>query len=89
MSTHTLLNIDTAGFQALVIRVDAHPVSKASTGRITPAEAAVARAAVAGLSNREIAKRRKSSPRTVAEQLRRVYGKLGVHSRSELAAVVD
>jgi DNA-binding CsgD family transcriptional regulator len=63
------------------------PVSRApGAGTLTAAEAAVAREAVAGRSNAEIARRRGSSPRTVANQLASAYRKLGVVSRAELAA---
>ncbi|MDZ7793516.1 MAG: helix-turn-helix transcriptional regulator [Spirochaetia bacterium] len=58
-------------------------------GQLTPAELSVAGAAVSGLSDREIAKQRGSAARTVAVQLRSIYGKLGISSRTELAAVFD
>jgi len=87
----SLLEIDTAGFHAVVIRMD----RQRDTGtdglerRLTQAENAVARAAVAGLRNREIAKQRGAAERTVAVQLCSVYKKLGISSRSALAAVID
>jgi DNA-binding NarL/FixJ family response regulator len=93
----SLLVLETGGKHALLIRMEGLPEvqeAKANAGtgdtehRLTPAEAAVARAAVAGLSNREIARQRGSSPRTVAEQLRSVYGKLGISSRTELAVLM-
>jgi DNA-binding CsgD family transcriptional regulator len=37
-----------------------------------------------GLSNERIAAERQVSPRTVANQLRAIYAKLGVTSRSQL-----
>jgi DNA-binding CsgD family transcriptional regulator len=58
---------------------------KATLG-LTPAETQVARALLAGLSNAEIGRLRGCSPRTVANQIACIYSKLGVHSRSELAA---
>jgi DNA-binding NarL/FixJ family response regulator len=84
-----VLAIENSGFEALLIKMNTHHELPDSRERVTPAEAEVARAAVSGLSNREIANRRFSSPRTVAAQLRSVYRKLGVHSRTELAAVID
>lgn len=57
--------------------------------RLTPAEREVARLALRGLSNREIAEQRATSPRTVAVQLARVYAKLGAGSRAGLVAVSD
>jgi DNA-binding NarL/FixJ family response regulator len=48
-------------------------------------EAEVATLAAGGMSNREIAARLSLSVRTVENQLQRVYGKLGVARRAELA----
>lgn len=53
---------------------------------LTRAEAEVARLAAGGHSNAVIARTRKVSARTVANQLASVYRKLGVTSRTELAA---
>lgn len=52
---------------------------------LTAAEAEVAELAIAGLSNGEIAKRRGSSIRTVANQISAVLRKAAVGSRDELA----
>lgn len=52
---------------------------------LTAAEDEVARMAIAGLSNAEIARRRGASVRTVANQIAAVLHKLGVVSRRELA----
>ncbi|MFO0569142.1 MAG: helix-turn-helix transcriptional regulator [Polyangiaceae bacterium] len=52
---------------------------------LTKAELAVATLAVRGHSNASIARARRVSPRTVANQLRRVYEVYGVSSRAELA----
>jgi DNA-binding NarL/FixJ family response regulator len=88
---HSLLEIDTAGLHALVVKIDDHHNYKTEDllGRLTHAEAAVARAAVAGLSNREIAEERGSAARTVAVQLSSIYRKMGISSRAELAILVD
>lgn len=51
-----------------------------------PAEREVLRLAAAGLSNAEIACARRRSTRTVANQLARIYRRLGVRSRLELFA---
>lgn len=56
---------------------------------LTDREAAVARLAATGRSNAQIAEHLGTSVRTVGNQLQRVYDKLGVHRRSELAALVD
>lgn len=53
---------------------------------LTPAEAEVAGLACAGLTNAEIAARRGSSVRTVANQIAAVLRKTGAVSRRELAA---
>ena len=54
--------------------------------RLTPAEDAVVSGVLEGLSNAEIAERRRCSPRTVANQLQSVFRKLDVRGRAELAA---
>src|SRR5262249_20670941 len=50
---------------------------------LTEAEADVARLVIEGLSNAEIAERRGSAERTVANQVASIYEKLGVGSRPE------
>jgi DNA-binding NarL/FixJ family response regulator len=57
--------------------------------RLTAAEHEVARLAARGLSNAAIASIRSTSPRTIANQLARIYDKLEVSSRAELAATVS
>jgi DNA-binding NarL/FixJ family response regulator len=51
---------------------------------LSAAERAVALALIEGLSNAEIAKTRKTSVRTVANQVVATFRKLGVHSRLDL-----
>jgi DNA-binding CsgD family transcriptional regulator len=53
---------------------------------LTPTEKRVAELAAAGRTNREIAQAMFLSVHTVEDNLRRVYGKLGIRSRTELAA---
>ena len=90
-SPFSLLEIDTAGFHAVVIKIDDHRPAAADGSKesLTQAETEVARAAVSGLSNREIATQRGSAARTVAVQLRSIYRKMGISSRTELAALID
>jgi len=54
---------------------------------LTPQEEAVTALVAQGFSNREVAAELYVSPKTVQYHLTRVYAKLGVRSRSELAAL--
>jgi DNA-binding CsgD family transcriptional regulator len=56
---------------------------------LTDREREIAMLAAAGLSDRAIAERLFLSVRTVGNHLGRVYDKLGVSSRAELAAAFD
>lgn len=56
---------------------------------LTRRENEIARLAAAGLTNRTIAGRLFISIRTVDNTLHQVYGKLGVHGRSDLPALFD
>ncbi|MEZ4372286.1 MAG: LuxR C-terminal-related transcriptional regulator [Polyangiaceae bacterium] len=56
---------------------------------LTTAEREVARLAASGLSNREIGMRRGVSYRTVANQLQRIFDKLGVSTRTALPSVIE
>jgi DNA-binding CsgD family transcriptional regulator len=56
---------------------------------LTPAELEVARHAGAGLSNLDIARMRRTSVRTVANQIASVLRKLAVGSRKELATIPE
>ena len=66
------------------------PRRRASTGveALTPSEARVAAQAAAGMSNREIAQALFVTAKTVENQLSRVYLKLGVRGREQLAVVL-
>lgn len=55
---------------------------------LSPAERAVVERAARGESNRQIAEARGTSPHTVANQLRAVFSRLGVSSRTELARLL-
>jgi DNA-binding CsgD family transcriptional regulator len=65
---------------AIAVRIDE---------RLTPAEAEVARSMAAGLTNDEIALGRRTSSRTVANQVASIFRKLGVGSRRELVALAS
>jgi DNA-binding CsgD family transcriptional regulator len=68
---------------AVLMAFDA-PVDAAHA--LSDAEREVALAVVSGATNAEIATRRGTSPRTVANLVARAFRKLGVGSRRELAA---
>jgi DNA-binding CsgD family transcriptional regulator len=55
---------------------------------LTETEQRVAELAAIGLSSRQIAERVFLAPKTVGNVLVRVYGKLGIHSRAELGALM-
>ncbi len=56
---------------------------------LTPQELQIAQLAADGLSNREVAERLYLSPRTVSTHLYRIFPKLGVGSRGELARALS
>ncbi|MGQ0624667.1 MAG: AAA family ATPase [Sporichthyaceae bacterium] len=60
----------------------------ASRERLTPAERETALLAVSGRTNREIAEELHLSIRTVDNRLQRIYAKLGISRRSDLADLV-
>jgi DNA-binding NarL/FixJ family response regulator len=61
--------------------------SKDEDETLSPAERDVMSLAQKGLSNSQIAKARRTSDRTVANQLASVFRKLGIRSRLELFAL--
>lgn len=58
------------------------------SARLTEAERDVLTLLLWGLSNAEIARQRRTAVRTVANQIASIFQKLGVSSRSELAAAL-
>lgn len=72
----------------LELVVIAMPVRRDPPPGLTPAEREVIHLVLDGLSNREIAAQRRTSVKTVANQLRCIYQRLGISSRYELAALL-
>ena len=70
-----------------VLVIDAGSAEPTVPG-LTESEQAVARLAIDGRSNAEIAEARGVTAKTVANQLRAIYQKLGIASRYELAALL-
>jgi DNA-binding CsgD family transcriptional regulator len=66
-------------------RVGLRPAAPVDASGITAAEARVAELVAAGRTNREVAGELFMSPKTVEAHLSRIYRKLGVRSRAELA----
>ncbi|HEX4513657.1 MAG TPA: LuxR C-terminal-related transcriptional regulator [Polyangiaceae bacterium] len=76
------------GERVIVLSVPEVATTTLPRGTLTKTEEHIAKRAARGESNAEIARARKTSPRTVANQLARIYAKLGVRSRVELAALL-
>lgn len=63
------------------------PADAGAASRLTPQELQVVRLAATGATNRDIAATLFLSPRTIAQHLYRAYPKLGISTRTELAAL--
>jgi DNA-binding CsgD family transcriptional regulator len=77
------------GAQLWVVRTDAELkriAGRTSATGLTPTEARVAELVAAGRSNKEAAAALSVTVRTIESNLSRIYAKLGVRSRTELAA---
>ena len=72
--------------EAELARVGGRPPS---SGGLTPTERRVAELVAQGLQTKQVAGRLFVSPKTVEGHLTRIYGKLGVGSRTELARRLD
>lgn len=80
-------DLDVGGERLIVVSLPVRMTAPAAGPQhLTPTELEVARAAMRGLSNAEIAQLRGCQPRTIANQLASIYRKLGVSSRAALAA---
>ena len=77
--------LDAGGERFALLEWPASPPGPAPAA-LTSTEAEVAALAAAGLTNAQIALARRASSRTVANQLARVFRKLGARSRAELCA---
>jgi DNA-binding CsgD family transcriptional regulator len=74
------------GGALLLLSVPAGNLRLHALRSLTPAERAVALLAAEGFSNEAIARRRRCSVRTVANQLASAYGKMGIAGRRQLRA---
>lgn len=63
-----------------------HSIPRPSVKGLTPAEQEVLALVLDGFDNASIAEARKTTTRTVANQVASIFRKVGVASRSELAA---
>ena len=81
-----VFDVQIGGEELVVISMPSEPAD--SLRELSPAQREVALAAASGDSNAAIARRRRCSPRTIANQLAAVYRKLGIASRAELAALL-
>ena len=70
-------------------RSQADQAARERFGQLSEREREVLGYIVAGLTNKEIARVLTLSPRTVDNNLRRVYAKLGIAGRRELAAAIE
>lgn len=79
------LRVEIAGEEYLLIGIPS--ANPSPEWAVTPAERMLIDGIAAGLSNRELALQRGTAPRTVANQLQKLYRKLGVSSRGELRSM--
>ena len=72
------------------VAIFSYPLARpALPASLSPAEGAVALALLEGLSNGDIARARKTSARTVANQVASIFRKLGLSSRGEVAMALS
>ena len=77
------------GEQLLVLEIDLAAARSRAADVLTAAEHEVTAMVVDGASNAEVAARRGTSLRTVANQLASTYRKLGIASRQELVTALS
>lgn len=80
------LDLPVADVEVGVLSVDARPQGVAAEA-LSIVELEVTSYVARGWSNERIARERQVSPRTIANQLRAIYQKLGITSRSQLVRV--
>ncbi|MBA2349814.1 MAG: helix-turn-helix transcriptional regulator, partial [Solirubrobacterales bacterium] len=73
---------------AVELEIAGAPPQRMRFDELTASERRVAELAAGGGANREIAEELFVTPKTVENHLTRVYAKLGVHSRRELAGAL-
>jgi DNA-binding NarL/FixJ family response regulator len=77
------------GDESARLAVVSFPISRAGLPELTSAEQAVVLLMLSGHDHAAIARIRRVSRRTIANQVASVFRKLGVHSRLELATRLD
>ena len=77
-----------AGLAAQELKVAGGRRRRRRLGELTPQERRVALAAAAGKHNAELARQLSVSVNTIETHLGHIYAKLGIRSRSELAALM-
>jgi two-component system, NarL family, nitrate/nitrite response regulator NarL len=76
-----LLDVEIDNFRCIVLKTKP---ARANTPGLSPRELEIVRMVVKGLPNKSIASVLQISTWTVASHLRRIFGKLGVTSRTEM-----
>src|SRR5262249_34476019 len=83
------IRVTVVSFGADELVVVSFPIANASSlEQLAPSEREIALAVVSGRTNAEIARARRRSVRTIANQVASIFRKLGVGSRAELAAAL-
>jgi DNA-binding CsgD family transcriptional regulator len=82
------LNLPAAGQSASAGRLQQRR-DRSTVNDLTPQELQIAALLAAGKTTRETAAALFLSPKTIEYHLRRVYQKLGIHFREELAQMLD
>ncbi|MFL6126914.1 helix-turn-helix transcriptional regulator [Actinophytocola sp.] len=80
--TDVLLDMEVDGVRCVLVKTK--PTTRAPLPALSPRELEIVRMVAKGLPNKSIASELRISAWTVSSHLRRVFGKLGVTSRTEM-----